>query len=326
MSFLPSSRQPHRQPWTLETFVRERAYAISNSLDLSTRQTFFSALNLWCAFVNMHNFSIEPTQDSLSFFIVYMSHHIEPRSVKSYLSGLVQQLEPNFPNIRNIRSSPLISKVLKGCLKLKSKPIRRKEALVIADLCFLNEKYRFKRSHDDLFFIALLFSGFFSLLRLGDMTFPDDQSIRDWRKVSRRSSLLVERFQYSFLLPFHKGDKFFEGNKVLIHTFDSDSIDPTPIFMRYLSSRDLLFPAASPLWLTSAGTVPTRTFFMTRFHLFFSRSYGGSYMRAGCATHLAKLGPPSKVIRAVGRWSSDAWEIYIRMHPTLLHALLHRPR
>ena len=326
MSIKPSSRQPHRQPWTLETFVRERAYAINNSLDLSTRRTYSSALNSWIAFVNMHDFSVEPTQDTLSFFIVYMSHHIEPRSVKSYLSGLVQQLEPNFPNIRNIRSSPLISKVLKGCLKLKSKPIRRKEALVIADLRFLNKKYRFKWSHDDLLFIALLFSGFFALLRLGDMTFPDDPSIRDWHKVSRRSSLLVERFQYSFLLPSHKGDKFFEGNKVLIHAFDSDSIDPTLIFIRYLSSRDLLFPAASPLWLTSAGTVPTRSFFMTCFHLFFSRSYGGASMRAGGATHLAKLGTPSKVIRAVGRWSSDAWEIYIRMHPTLLHALLHRPR
>ena len=123
MSIKPSSRQPHRQPWTLETFVRERAYAINNSLDLSTRRTYSSALNSWIAFVNMHDFSVEPTQDTLSFFIVYMSHHIEPRSVKSYLSGLVQQLEPNFPNIRNIRSSPLISKVLKGCWKLKSKPI-----------------------------------------------------------------------------------------------------------------------------------------------------------------------------------------------------------
>src|ERR1700678_1811248 len=169
MSFLPSSRQPHRQPWTLETFVRERAYAISNSLDLLTRRTYSSALNSWIAFVNMHAFSIEPTEDTLSFFIVYMSHHIEPRSVKSYLSGLVQQLEPNFPNICKIRSSPLITKVLKGCMKLKSKPIRRKEALTIEDLRFLDEKYRHKQCHDDYIFAAYSVTGFFGLGRLGDM-------------------------------------------------------------------------------------------------------------------------------------------------------------
>ena len=46
-------------------------------------------------------------------------------------------------------------------------------------------------------------------------------------------------------------------------------------------------------------------------------------MRAGGATHLAQLGTPAPVIRALGRWSSDAWELYIRVHPTLLQALLH---
>ena len=46
-------------------------------------------------------------------------------------------------------------------------------------------------------------------------------------------------------------------------------------------------------------------------------------MRAGGATRLAELGTPSKVIRAFGRWSSEAWELYICIHPSLLHALLH---
>ena len=92
MSDPPSSRQPVRQPWALERLVRERAEALSRSLDISSRHTYASALNSWLAFINMHHFEIEPTPDTLSYFIVYMSHHISPRSVKSYLSGLVQQL------------------------------------------------------------------------------------------------------------------------------------------------------------------------------------------------------------------------------------------
>jgi hypothetical protein len=47
-------------------------------------------------------------------------------------------------------------------------------------------------------------------------------------------------------------------------------------------------------------------------------------MRAGGATYLASLGTPPEIIRALGRWSSDAWELYIRLHPTLLHFLLSR--
>ena len=101
----PSSRQPKREPWTVDTLLRERALALSNSVDVSSDQTYGSALNSWIAFIQMHHFPLEPNPDTLSFFVVYMSHHIRPKSVKSYLSGLVQQLEPDFPSIREVHAS-----------------------------------------------------------------------------------------------------------------------------------------------------------------------------------------------------------------------------
>lgn len=325
MSFPSSSKQPPRRPWTMETLLRERSLAMANSLDKSTRRTYTSALNSWLAFVNMHSFSIEPTQDTLSFFIVYMSHHISPRSVKAYLSGLVQILEPDYPSIRAIRSSYLIKKVLRGCLKSKSQPIRRKDPLTVHDLKSVGSRLQHSSSHDDLLFVAQLYTGFHGLLRLGDMTFPDDPAIRNWRKVPRRSSLICMPDAYSFTLPSHKSDRFFEGNKVLIRAFQSPSIDPIPFINRYLSSRDRLFPALSPLWLTEKGVVPSRSFFMSHFRLFFPKNLAGASMRAGGATYLARLGTPAHVIRAMGRWSSETWEIYIRVHPLLLHAIRDPP-
>ena len=317
-----SSRQPTRLPWTLDSFLRERASALANSLDISTCRTYSSALNSWLAFVNLHHFPIEPTEDSLSFYIVFMCHHISPRSVKSYLSGLVQQLEPDYPNIRQIRTSQLVTRTLKGCLKSHSKAIRRKEALTIHDVRFVHDRVRNPHPHDDKLFAALLVTGFHALLRLGDLTFPDDVSIRDWRKIVRRNSLIVSRDEYEFVLPMHKADKFFEGSKVLVRPFTS-AFDPCIAFQCYIDSRDQLYPAASPLWLTADGSVPTRSFFISRFRRFFPNSLGGASMRAGGATYLAQLGTPSDLIRALGRWTSDAWQIYIRVHPTLLHALLH---
>ena len=100
-----SSKQPRREPWTKDTLLRERAAALTNAIDRSTSRSYGSALNSWIAFAEMHDFAIEPTVDTLTFYIVYMSHHISPRSVKTYLSGLVNQLEPDFPSIRQIRSS-----------------------------------------------------------------------------------------------------------------------------------------------------------------------------------------------------------------------------
>ena len=141
--------------------------------------------------------------------------------------------------------------------------------------------------------------------------------------MTRRHSLLQRPHEFEFLLPAHKADRFFEGNQVLIHVF-SVLFDPVPVFSCYLFSRDHLFLAATPLWLTSKGEVPSRLFFLSRFHVYFPKTFGSASLRSRGATHLAQLQTPDHVIQAIGRWSSDAWELYIRVHPTLLHALLHR--
>ena len=59
------------------------AEALANTIDWSTHQSYSSALNPW---MEMHRFSLEPNLETIFFFIVYMSHQINPRSVKIYLS------------------------------------------------------------------------------------------------------------------------------------------------------------------------------------------------------------------------------------------------
>jgi len=210
-----SPRQPVRRPWTIDDLHQGRALALSHSVDISTCQVYSSALNSWLAFANMHH-PIEPTINTLSYSIVYMSSHISPRSVKSYLSGLMQQLEPDFPSIRSVWSSRLISKVMRGCLKMNSTKVRRKKPLSICNVSFIANHFHLSTSHNNLLFAALLVTGFHALLRLGELTFPDNRTIRDWRKVTRHSSLCIHSHDYEFLLPAHKADRFFEGNRVLV--------------------------------------------------------------------------------------------------------------
>ena len=68
---------------------------------------------------------------------------------------------------------------------MKGTPINRKCALTLDNLGRVIVFYANSTRHDDLLFVAMLLTGFFALLRLGEMTFPDDKSIRDWRKVTR---------------------------------------------------------------------------------------------------------------------------------------------
>ena len=89
---------------------------------------------------------------------------------------------------------------------MNTKAITRKEALSLNDLRFVNDKLQLSPTHDNLLFIALLATGFHGLLRLGELTFSDNSSIRDWRKVIKCHTLIVRQHEYEFLLPVHKAD------------------------------------------------------------------------------------------------------------------------
>ena len=122
--------------------------------------------------------------------------------------------------------------------------------------------------------------------------------------MTRRNTVHNQHDFYDFLLPGHKADWFFEGNRIVIpaHRFN---LSPLIHFTRYLDSRDTIHPIASPLWLTKAGTVPTRSFFITRLRLFFQNNISGHSMQAGGATSLAEHGVSPAIIQASGRWVEE---------------------
>ena len=49
-------------------------------------------------------------------------------------------------------------------------------------------------------------------------------------------------------------------------------------------------------------------------------------MRAGGATSLAEHGVPPSIIQPLGRWSSQAFLVYIRRSPALIQAMLYSDR
>jgi len=309
----------------MERLRHERALALGEAIDLSTRKTYRSAFNSYLNFVLLHHLPVEPTDDILSLYVIWTAHYIKPKSVDSYLSGIAHQLEPFFPDVREAHSSVLVRRTLRGCKRMRGTPVTRKRALTLEDLGRIIEYYDKSADHDDLLFVTGILTGFFALLRLGEISFPDDASIHDWRKVTKRSSVLVRTDLYEYFLPHHKADPFFEGNRIIVRR-DQYRHNPLHHFLAYLTSRDRLFPFASPLWLTKAGHVPTRSFFTRRLRIFFDSSVGGQSLRAGGATCLAEHSVPPAIIQPMGRWSSAAWLIYVCKSPALIQALLYSDR
>jgi hypothetical protein len=317
----PTSRQPPRKAWTMERLVNERSISLGYSLDTSSFGTYTSALNSYLTFCNLHNLPVDPTQDTLSFYVVFLSSHIKPDSVNSYLSGVCRQLEPFFPEIRRNRTSMLVSRTMAGCMRRFGTPVKRKTPLSHANLLFVLDSIVSSPSHDDLLFAAVMLTGFHALMRLGELVFPDKKELRNYRKISLRHSVSTLPHQYSFFLPSHKADRFFEGNVIVVQKTNTPT-DPYHPFLAYLASRDSNFPVHPELWLTSRGCVPTRHWFISRLRRFFPKEIAGQSLRSGGATSLAEAGADFDTIQAAGRWSSDAFRIYIRKNPVVIHAIL----
>jgi hypothetical protein len=93
-------------------------------------------------------------------------------------------------------------------------------------------------------------------MRLGELTQPDAKSKRSFSKLTMRHSLNIAPDKYSFHLPYHKGDRFFEGNTIHIEAQPGSPVCPHKLLSSYVTARDIRFPLYPELWLTSAGEVP----------------------------------------------------------------------
>ena len=194
-----------------------------------------------------------------------MAHHIKPKSVSSYLSGICNQLEPFFPDVRSHRRHWLVTKTLIGCRKMLPSTTTRKRPISRTELTNVAQQYATSTSLDNTLFLAILLTRFHGLLRLGELTWPDNSNHRDYRKVVMRNTVRIHPKSFEFTLPGHKADRLFEGSRVLIQSTElgDDTLRP---FTRFLAMRDRLFPLRPELWLTESGFIPTRTWFLRRFH------------------------------------------------------------
>jgi hypothetical protein len=321
MNSVSTSRQPSREAWSDDRLLFERAVALGCSIEPSSAATYSSAFRLYLAFCHLHNRSIEPTLDTLSFYIVFMCYHIKPQSVESYLTGICSMLEASYPNVRDIRRHRVVTRCLAGCKKLYPGPVVRKCPLTRAEVGVIVDAYSGSLNYEDHLFTALLTVGFHGLFRLGELVWPDSVLLRDHRKVIHRSSTKQLPCGFSLFLPGHKADRFFEGSTVILQQISARD-DPYLAMQRYISFRDVLFPFNYELWLRPNGHIPTRAWFIARLRQHFPSEVAGHSLRSGGATALAESGVPHHIIQAIGRWSSEAFKIYIRKHPVLLHASL----
>ena len=127
-------------------------------------------------FCKLHNFLIEPTTNTLSFYTIYMYYHIQLCLVASYLSGICSKLEPYFHYIWTVHAFALISQTLVDACKHLSVPTIQKKPLSLKTLLMLINSHSLS-CHNVIVFITLTLYGFFSLYYLRELIHPNNAGL-----------------------------------------------------------------------------------------------------------------------------------------------------
>lgn len=305
--------------WSPTRLQDQRAFLLQSGIAPSSRLSYSSALRSYQEFCLLQGFPEEPTADTLSLYLAFKSPSVKPQTLSTYLSAICSELESYYPAVRDARRSYLVRKTLAGAYRVYGTPTHRKDPLLPSHLTHLISLYHSSSVFDDLLFLTLILVGFDQLLRLAELCSPDDDRLFDSRKIMKRFDVSISLHTIRLLLPGHKADKFFTGSTLLICNSNT-SISPFPFLLRYIRQRDALFPWLPALWLRSTGSPPTRSWFLRRLRQHFPSSISGHSLRAGGATALAAAGVPDDRIRILGRWSSDAYQVYLRAHTHIVHA------
>lgn len=262
---------------------------------------------------------------TLCLFATFLAESIQHASIKVYLSAVRSlHIEQGFadPLLNCLRLQRVVRgiKRAQGAPTAKRLPITDSIMMVIFNSLDINVP-------DHRMFWAACTLGYFGFLRSAEFTVPNLASfspaihldVKDLAvdSTSAPSSVRV-RIKASKTDPFRKG--------CFIHIgLGSAPLCAVQALLAYLSFRG---DSPGPLFLLQSGQPLTRSLLTSWVRrIMVAAGIPGNYsshsFRIGAATVAARNGVPDHVIQALGRWSSNAFQLYIRTPSEALASFSH---
>ena len=247
-------------------------------------------------------------------FVAFLADSIQHSSIKVYLSAVRSlHIEQGFPD-------PLLN-----CLRLRqvmrgikhSQGSSEAHRLPVTDSIMLIIWHSLDVSlHDDCMFWAACTLGYFGFLRSAEFTVPNlasftpaiHLSVADLAVDSSSSpTCLRVRIKASKTDPFRKG--------ALVHIGRGKA--PLCALLAMLAYLSMRGNAPGPLFLLKNGQPLSRPLLTNRLRQILSAAgidgnFSSHSFRIGAATVAARNGVPDHLIQALGRWTSNAYQLYIR--------------
>ena len=302
---------------------------LSQGLAPSTRRSYASAQSKFIAFCcqlgKLHPSGSPCPADewTLCLFVTFLARTIRHSSIKVYLSGVrALHIEQGFPD-------PLINclrlqQVVRGIKRCQGSPSSSRLPIT-DDLMLVIWRSLDLRLPDHCMFWAACSLGYFGFLRASEFTFPNLSSFSSSLHLGVQDIVVDSPVAPSCMRIKIKGSKtdpFWKG--CFIHI----GVGRPPLcaihsLMTFLTLRG---DAPSPLFLFQSGQPLSRSVLTDwLWQIMASARIPGNFsshsFRIGAATVAARNGVPDHLIQSMGRWSSNAYQLYIRTPSDALAAL-----
>lgn len=295
-----------------------------NGIASSTRKSYTSAVTLFNTFTQRHQLPSFPVQlKALLHWIAHLSPTLSQSTIRNYIKGLRHHHVEHRIDC-TVFDEHLVELTIRGGRRIYGdKPARERLPLTSNILLPIVRLLATDSSLDATNLKAALCVGFAAFLRAGEFTWNRwDPNLSPRVHLSRKHITFIKDSVILFL-PSSKTDQYCQG--VTIHLASVDSPLCPVAALHHLYERYPATPEA-PLFLRSAGLPFNRTYLVDRIKSLLLRvgvdpaKYSGHSLRKGATVSAIAVGLSKDEVKLLGRWKSNAVDIYINEVDKLSHA------
>ena len=239
-------------------------------------------------------------------------------TIKCYLAGIHFFYKIIFGSDCLVFSSHHISLLIKGIRRSEPAiPDRRLPITInILESCIQELKHGFISTNSDQTLIAMFLLAYFGLLRCSEFT---TRGVSFNPQINPRvcDLQILNADTIRYFIKQSKTDQSKKGHSVFIFNIASPLL-PFQTLAHYLAYRSSIASPSEPLFATDDGKPVTRYWFQAQLKSIITRvgipadRYSTHSFRIGAATTAANNGLSDLALKTLGRWSSDAYNTYIR--------------
>ena len=295
----------------------------------STRRSYASAQAKFISFCQqlgkLHpSGSPCPTDEwTLCLFVTFLARTLQHSSIKVYLSGIrALHIDQGFPD--PLADCLRLQRVVRGIKRCQGTPSSTRLPITDDLMLIIWQSLDFGLP-DHVMFWAACSLGYFGFLRASEFTVPNLSSFSSSLHLSAQDIAVDSSSSPSSMRIQIKGSKTDPFRKgCFIHIgLGRYPLCAVQAMMTYLATRG---DAPGPLFLFANGQPLTRTSLTDWLRQIMTSAripgnFSSHSFRIGAATVAARSGIPDHLIQTMGRWSSNAYQLYIRTPADSLAAL-----